>query len=216
MEKNTEQLIKELEETKSLLNNFLAKRIEKEKSKNVYGYKEMFEAEKIERKLYSIFLNRIDPSDKEILLEVDKEIDKISEEIFQKSGWYITSDGFRKEDNFINTSDPEFATHDTYSVTRTEHGYTYDDKPPFNGYFKRIQEEEKNFCERFELELSKLHNYLTKKELIMNGQYKLINEEDKDLLNYISIYLGYNNNDIKRMLEEEKKEIKEDNNEKKL
>ena len=60
IEKNTEQLIKELEETKSLLNNFLAKRIEKEKSKNVYGYKEMFEAEKIERKLYSIFLNRIE------------------------------------------------------------------------------------------------------------------------------------------------------------
>jgi len=216
MDNNTKELIKELEETKSLLNGFLAKRIEKENNKTTFGYKEMFEEEKITKKLYNIFLNRIDPSDREILINLDEEIDKISEEIFQKSGWYRTDRGFRKEDNYINVGDPEFETHDSYSVNRNEYGYYYNDKKPFNGYFKMIQDEERKFCERFEYELSKLHNLLTRKELIMNGEYRLKNEEDKSLLKYISIYLGYKKDDLKEMLEEKNVEEKEESKEKKL
>ena len=211
MNNNTLELIKELEETKSILNGFLARKIEKENNKDIIGRKEAIEEGKIKKKLYKIFLSRIDPSDSEILVNLDKEIDRITDYIEQKSGFYRTSYGFRKEDNFINQGDPEFATHDTYVIDRNEYGYTYNDKKPFNEYFARIQKKEKEFCKKYEKELNELHNYLTKKENILKGDYKLKDSRDRELLRYISIYLGYKDEENKEISFEDETEEKIEN-----
>ncbi len=191
MNKNTEQLIKELEETKSILNSFLAKRVKKDAEKNVYGYNDFLEEEKLEKKLYQLFLSRIDPTDRDELLKIDKEIKSIEDVIFKKTGWYRIDNGFMYETNFVNQHDPEFASQDTYRIIRTEEGYTYDKKEPFNSYFAERQKREKEFCEEFKDELERMHKLLTDKETIMNGGYKLKNERERDLLKYISIYLGF-------------------------
>ena len=217
MNENTKQLIKELEETKSLLNSLLAKKVEKHNKKTGIGLKEALESEKINTKLYNLFLNRIDPSDKEQLIKLDDKINKLTNYIEEHSGWYRTTDGFRKEDNYINSGDSEFASHDTYSIGRNENGYYCYEKKPFNSYEERIQEEEKSFYERFIVELKNLHMALSEKERIMNGGYRPKQVEDKDLLNNIRIYLGYKNDELKEMLEEKdsKNEQEEINNKKK-
>ena len=196
MNKNTEQLIKELEETKKLLNSFLARRVYKYNSRSSFGRKEFLESRRIDKKLYQLFLDRIDPSDKERLLRIDEELKSIEDEIYKKSGWYRVQsmdNQFRHETNFQNQHDPEFASHDTYRVERTAQGYTYDKKEPFNSYFAGIQLGQKRFYERFQTELERVHELLTEKETIMYGGYRMKDENDKDLLKYISIYLGYKN-----------------------
>ena len=55
---------------------------------------------------------------------------------------------------------------------------------------------------------------LSEKERIMNGGYRPKQVEDKDLLNNIRIYLGYENDELKEMLEKQdsKNEQEEINN----
>ena len=201
MNENTKQLIKELKETKSLLNSLLAKKVEKLNKKNCTGLKEALESEKIETKLYNLFLNRIDPSDKEQLIKLDYKINKLTNYIEEHSRWYRTTDGF-------------FSSHDTCSIGRNENGYYCYEEKPSNSYFERKQEEEKRFYERFLVELKNLHMALSEKERIMNGGYRPKQVEDKDLLNNIRIYLGYENDELKEMLEEKdsKNEQEEINN----
>lgn len=214
MNENTKQLIKELEETKSLLNRLLAKKVEKLNKKNCTGLKEALESDKIETKLYNLFLNRIDPSDKEQLIKLDDKINKLTNYIEEHSGWYRTTDGFRREAHYINSGISEFASHDTYSIGRNENGYYCYEEKPSNSYYERIQEEEKSFYESFLVELKNLHMALSEKERIMNGGYRPKQVEDKDLLNNIRIYLGYKNDELKEMLEKQdsKNEQEEINN----
>ena len=169
----------------------LARRLKKQGELTKYGHREFKYMNKTDDKLYATFLRLVDDSTKERLIYLDTAIEKIETTIYKKSGWWRTSDGFTLEDNFTNMHDPEFRSWDTYTIYRTEDGYTVRTDKPFNGYFEYIRRKEIEFFNKFKDLLQQLHLLLKEKEMIMRGSYKLKDESNRELTTNISILLGY-------------------------
>lgn len=190
----SKELIVELNKSNNIQRKLLARDIANLDNKRVFGNREYYQGERNRRRAYELFKRLIDQESLEKLNTYDKNIKDISRSIEERSGWYMRSDYyFWREDNFLNSKDPEFASHDTYSISWNENGYyVYGSiEDAFNGYYKKIIEEEIRFYERFETELTLLHENIMGKETIMGGDYTLKDEKNKELTEQISKYLNY-------------------------
>ncbi len=169
----------------------LARRVDKESKWVEIGKKQFKHKDKTEEKLYNTFLRLVDEETRKRLITLDEGIKKIETTIYEQSGWYRTSSGFRFEDNFQNMQDYEFRTWDTYSIDRSEEGYHIREEKPFNSYFANIQEREMGFLNKYKDLLNQLHVLLTEKEKIMRGNFILKDDSNRELALNISNFLGF-------------------------
>lgn len=185
-------LANKLLQTNSFSNKVLANLILEQSKELTCDAKYFKRMEKIRKRCYRLFLKSIDSQTAHKLIFLDTQLEKLIDEIEQKSGWFIYDDRAELRDNFTNQNDPEFATHDTYTVTRFEDGFhvTTEDKPQY------ILSEEQKFFKTYEKELSLIHEAFSEKERIMRGDYTIAsNSIDAELLSCLVEYLGYGDDD---------------------
>lgn len=179
-------------DTKSFSKVMLAHRILEVYGKNSFNVRtDGRKMDKIRKRCYKIFLSSIDSETAQKLCFLDSQLEKLVDEVEEKSGWFIFDDRAELETNFINQHDPEFATHDTFTVRRYEDGFHVfeEDRTGYN------LAEEKKFYDTYEKELDLIHTTLSEKERIMRGDYTVIGDNvDAELVSAISGYLGYRAN----------------------
>jgi len=150
--------------------------------------------DKIEKKVYKLFLKLVTPDVAEKLVAIDTLTDSMISKVEDRTGWSITEDLAFKEDNFKNVQDPEFRSWDTYRVYRNKTSGFYVSASKTNDvYEENIRFVEKLFFKENEATLAKIHELWAEKENIMSGNYTLKNPtpENEEMAQLIAIYLNY-------------------------
>lgn len=194
-------IVEELRKTKNPFNLFLARSIEKRENSTSFRVpQDIWINAKNEDKAYSLFKRLIVKDSKDRLEELDNTISSVSHDIREKTGWWRTGNsGFRYEDNYINMSDPEFRSFDTYQIYRNENGYYTSSEEPFNSYFARIKMTEEKFLEKNYDKLQLIHEALSEKENMLAGDIPLQNEKNRQLVNEILVFLRYRSNEKEKV-----------------
>lgn len=186
------QLIDELKD----IDRITALILEKVHNSSVFGNFQMNLLEICENRLRNLFRKNIDYVSRDRLDSVNERIGD-GEAILANKGWLLAhnSNGYYaiKESNFTNQEDPEFATHDTYIISRDENGfYVNSGGASFNQYYAMIYKESCNFLEENEDLFLNLHTDLCELERIMNGDYQVADTCEKpEILPLISNYLNF-------------------------
>lgn len=199
MYEDINRLAQRLIETGNVLNRQLGKSIEKQNTKDTFDpVRDGKVRDKINKKLYKLFISSIDKNSKQELLQLKNTEKQLTELIESSTGWFVSRTGAVKYDNFQYQDDPEFATHDTYTVPRDAMGFHVDEDEPFNSYFAGIRSGEQSFYENNKETLDKLNAVYREQERIMLGAYNLENPDISfETMRMIAEYLGYEDLSLK-------------------
>lgn len=200
------RIVEELRKTYNPFNRILAASIERRANSNIFRIpKDIYIDSANEEKAYTLLKRMVTKDTKTKLDSLDHTIDSISDDIYDRTGWWRTDrDGFMLEDNFQNMHDHEFRSFDTFRICRNEDGYYVEGGEPFNSYFAYIQDTEYRFLESNREQLSVLHDTLCEKENTLVDSIPLKDEANRSLTVEIIKYLGYSKE--KRPKEKTKKD----------
>ena len=144
-----------------------------------------------EERLYKTLISYLQEDYKNRIIAIDKEIKKIEDTIFEKSGWRRTPNGYSLTTN-INEDSTGLKEQNRYKIYRNENGYFIrSDSNPANEHFRERNEVEKAFFYKYEQLLQQLHLLLEEKEKILGGECTLANEDNREMFTNISDNLGY-------------------------
>lgn len=158
-----------------------------------YGNLELLMEERVRKSLLSIIFKNISKEDSFKLRKIFDELESEQKWLELKTGWTLYEDSCSLSENYINSEDPEFATHDTYTISRGKDGYYVNDENiEYNDYFKMIYYRSCQFLEKNQAFFENYHNLLNERENILSGNFTVSNNTiSKEQLLEISELLGY-------------------------
>lgn len=194
--RNTERLIYKLKTTDKIANKRLAKNISIVDNSNTFSVnKEGKRMYKNEKKAYKVLLKMFPKELRERIKWLDVSINAVIDYIERRSGWMYITDEFMYRDNFQNMHDPEFRSFDTYRVRRNEDGFYVDENNSGPNY---IKDKERIFYRKYSSKLNALHSFIEEKKRLI--QQSIYATEDPNLAYYLAIYLGYIEDDTRKII----------------
>ena len=193
------QIMEQLENSDNKKIKKIAKKIKKynkEKSESILGkFSDIMTVNKKEYEyeigFYNAFKEMLSSESREKLDLLDKKISDIESSL----EWSVMPNhSLIHEDHFINQSDSEFETHDTYHIHYDPvEGYFVDEGKPYNQNFEYVKRIETSYMEKNRDILKILHEARVERHNFLNNNYELSSDNYENLAQSILSYLGEDN-----------------------